>query len=103
MQEKGIDAERSRIAEYLRNIAIQQYNSRSHGSADERFGAMKLALDEGLNRIRTQGQAGIADRIMAEIVHSYNLKHRRERIPAFEAMKKAADEVLDKFARGQIL
>lgn len=103
MQERGIDAERGRIAEYLKNIVIQQYNSRSHGSADERFRAFKMALDEGLNRIRAQGQAGIADRLMTEMTHAYMLKHRRERIPAFEAMKKAADEVLDKFARGQIL
>ena len=99
----GAIPNREKIAEDIKAVIIEQYQNRYRQAEGQAFKAMKRATDYALGDIRRRGMEGIADRLTNEIAHEYLMKHRYQRMPALEAFTKAAEEVLEKFANGEIV
>jgi len=103
MERTGVIPNREQIADEIKQVIDEVYRGRYRSSEDNTFNAIKRATDHALGELRSRGQAGIADRLTTEISHQYLMKHRYQRMPALAAFIEAADEVLEKFAAGEIV
>lgn len=103
MQQRGGIPNREQIANDIKVVIEEVYRSRYQRTERRTFDAIKKATDHALADLKARGFGGIADRLTTEIAHVYHQKHHFERVPALPAFTKAADEVLERFAAGQIV
>jgi hypothetical protein len=103
MQQRGGIPNREQMANDIKVVIEEVYRSRYLRTEGRNFDAIKRATDHALADLKARGFGGIADRLTTEIAHAYRRLHHVERVPALPAFTKAADEVLDRFAAGQIV